>query len=122
MNLYEEIRDNLKENEKGFDISVFNKEMDGGDLGAIEYIGETLINNLKEDPNKMTRVDYLKSLYRSVMALNTCVVTTEQCGDATERSDTFDRYAEVRDLLFEELGITYNSNTGKWELHKEEEI
>lgn len=102
-----------------FDIVKFNKEMNGGDLGALEYIKETILDNMEEDLFNMNRVDYLKSLYSSVIALNTCVVATEQCGNATERYDTFDKYAEIRDLLFEELGIKYDFDYNEYYIKNE---
>lgn len=102
-----------------FDIVKFNKEMNGGDLGALEYIKETILDNMEEDLFNMNRVDYLKSLYSSVIALNTCVVATEQCGNATERYDTFDKYAEIRDLLFEELGIKYDFDYNEYYIENE---
>lgn len=104
-----------------FDIVKFNKEMNGGDLGALEYIKETILDNMKEDLFNMNRVDYLKSLYSSVVALNTCVITTEQCENATERHDTFDKYVEMRDMLFDELGIKYNNYDNEYYVELEDE-
>lgn len=104
-----------------FDIVKFNKEMNGGDLGALEYIKETILDNMEEDLFNMNRVDYLKSLYSSVIALNTCVVATEQCENATERYDTFDKYAEMRDMLFDELGIKYDYDYNEYYIENEED-
>ena len=104
-----------------FDIVKFNKEMNGGDLGALEYIKETILDNMEEDLFNMNRVDYLKSLYSSVVALNTCVITTEQCENATERHDTFDKYAEMRDMLFDELGIKYDYDYNEYYIENEED-
>jgi len=104
-----------------FDIVKFNEEMDGGDLGALKYIKETILDNMKEDLFNMNRVDYLKSLYSSVVALNTCVIATEQCENATERHDTFDKYAEMRDLLFDELGIKYDYDYNEYYIENENE-
>lgn len=104
-----------------FDIVKFNKEMNGGDLGALEYIKETILDNMEEDLFNMNRVDYLKSLYSSVIALNTCVVATEQCENATERHDTFDKYTEIRDLLFNELGIKYDYDYNEYYIENEED-
>lgn len=104
-----------------FDIVKFNKEMNGGDLGALEYIKETILDNMEEDLFNMNRVDYLKSLYSSVIALNTCVVATEQCKNATERHDTFDKYTEIRDLLFNELGIKYDYDYNEYYIENEED-
>lgn len=104
-----------------FDIVKFNKEMNGGDLGALHYIKETILDNMQEDLFKMNRVDYLKSLYSSVIALNTCVVATEQCENATENYDTYDKYAEIRDLLFDELGIKYNNDYNEYYIENEDE-
>jgi hypothetical protein len=104
-----------------FDIVKFNKEMNGGDLGALEYIKKTILDNMEEDLFNMNRVDYLKSLYSSVIALNTCVVATEQCGNATERHDTFDKYAEMRDMLFDELGIKYDYDYNEYYIENEED-
>lgn len=104
-----------------FDIVKFNKEMNGGDLGALEYIKETILDNMKEDLFNMNRVDYLKSLYSSVVALNTCVITTEQCENATERHDTFDKYAEMRDMLFDELGIKYDYDYNEYYIELEDD-
>lgn len=104
-----------------FDIVKFNKEMNGGDLGALEYIKETILDNMKEDLFNMNRVDYLKSLYSSVVALNTCVITKEQCENATERHDTFDKYVEMRDMLFDELGIKYDYDYNEYYIENEED-
>ena len=104
-----------------FDIVKFNKEMNGGDLGALEYIKETILDNMKEDLFNMNRVDYLKSLYSSVVALNTCVITTEQCENATERHDTFDKYVEMRDMLFDELGIKYDYDYNEYYIELEDD-
>lgn len=104
-----------------FDIVKFNKEMNGGDLGALEYIKETILDNMEEDLFNMNRVDYLKSLYSSVIALNTCVIATEQCENATERHDTFDKYTEIRDLLFNELGIKYDYDYNEYYIENKEE-
>lgn len=104
-----------------FDIVKFNKEMNGGDLGALEYIKETILDNMKEDLFNMNRVDYLKSLYSSVVALNTCVITTEQCKNATERHDTFDKYVEMRDMLFDELGIKYDYDYNEYYIELEDD-
>lgn len=104
-----------------FDIVKFNEEMNGGDLGALHYIKETILDNMQEDLFKMNRVDYLKSLYSSVIALNTCVVATEQCENATERHDTFDKYTEIRDLLFNELGIKYDYYDNEYYVELEDE-
>ena len=104
-----------------FDIVKFNKEMNGGDLGALEYIKETILDNMKEDLFNMNRVDYLKSLYSSVVALNTCVITTEQCENATERHDTFDKYAEMRNILFDELGIKYDYDYNEYYIELEDD-
>ena len=87
-----------------FDIVRFNKELQCGDLGALKYIKETILDNLKVDLVKMNRVDYLWGLYNSVIALNTCVITTEECSEAT-KYNIYDKYAELRDLLFEELDL-----------------
>lgn len=104
-----------------FDIVKFNKEMNGGDLEALEYIKETILDNMKEDLFNMNRVDYLKSLYSSVVALNTCVITTEQCENATERHDTFDKYVEMRDMLFDELGIKYDYDYNEYYIELEDD-
>lgn len=104
-----------------FDIVKFNEEMNGGDLGALHYIKETILDNMQEDLFKMNRVDYLKSLYESVIALNTCVVATEQCENATENYGTYDKYAEIRDLLFDELGIKYNNDYNEYYIENEDE-
>lgn len=104
-----------------FDIVKFNKEMNGGDLGALEYIKETILDNIEEDLFNMNRVDYLKSLYSSVIALNTCVVATEQCENATERHNTFDKYTEIRDLLFNELGIKYDYDYNEYYIENDED-
>lgn len=104
-----------------FDIVKFNEEMNEGDLGALHYIKETILDNMQEDLFKMNRVDYLKSLYESVIALNTCVVATEQCENATERHDTFDKYTEIRDLLFNELGIKYDYDYNEYYIENEED-
>jgi hypothetical protein len=88
-----------------FDIAVFNKELQNGDLGALKYIKKTILDNLKVDAVKMNRVDYLWGLYNGVIALNNCVIATEQCSYATEINGIYDKYAELRDLLFEELGL-----------------
>ena len=102
-----------------FSIVEFNKLIDGGDLGALEYIKKTMLDNLHEDLYKMNRVDYLKSLYDSVISLNTCVVATEQCSDATKIYGIFDKYAELRDLLFKEFDIYYDYDKNKYCLKKE---
>lgn len=104
-----------------FNSIEFNKLMKEGDLGALEYIKETILDNMKEDLFTMNRVDYLKSLYSSVIALNTCVIATEQCENATKRHDTFDRYAEIRDLLFDELGIKYDNYDNEYYVELEDE-
>lgn len=104
-----------------FNSIEFNKLMNEGDLGALEYIKETILDNMEEDLFNMNRVDYLKSLYSSVIALNTCVVATEQCGNATERHDTFDKYAEMRDMLFDELGIKYDNYDNEYYVELEDE-
>lgn len=104
-----------------FNSIEFNKLMNEGDLGALEYIKETILDNMEEDLFNMNRVDYLKSLYSSVIALNTCVVATEQCENATERHDTFDRYTEIRDLLFDELGIKYDNYDNEYYVELEDE-
>ena len=92
-----------------FDIEKFTKEMQYGEILGLDYIKETIIDNLEEDKNKMTKTDYLKSLYKAVLCLNSCVVATEQCVDISNKNcKMFDRYAELRDFLFEELGIKYN--------------
>ena len=104
-----------------FNSIEFNKLMQEGDLGALEYIKETILDNMEEDLFNMNRVDYLKSLYSSVIALNTCVIATEQCENATERHDTFDKYTEIRDLLFNELGIKYDNYDNEYYVELEDE-
>ncbi len=105
-----------------FDIVVFNKLIDSGDIGALKYIKKTILDNMQEDASKMNRVDYLKSLYNGVISLNTCVVATEQCSGATEIYGIYDKYAELRDLLFEELGIGYNYDYNKYYEESEEDL
>lgn len=105
-----------------FDIVIFNKEINGGDLGALEYIKETILDNMQEDLIKMNRVDYLKSLYNAVISLNTCVVVTEQCSEATQKYGIYDRYAELRDLLFEEIGICYSYDYNEYYIESEEDL
>ena len=103
-----------------FDIVKFNKEINNGDLGALDYIKESILDNMQEDLSKLNRVDYLKSLYSSVIALNTCVVVTEQCGNVTENCrDIYDKYAEIRDLLFNELGIKYSYDYNEYYIGEE---
>lgn len=103
-----------------FDSVKFTEKMQWGEINGLDYIKETIIDNLEEDKDKMTRTDYLKSLYEAVVCLNTCVVATEQCSDIGDKNcETFDRYAELRDFLFEELGIKYDWDNDYYYVEKE---
>lgn len=104
-----------------FDIVIFNKLINGGDLEALKYVKETILDNMQEDLIKMNRVDYLKGLYNAVISLNTCVIVMEQCSEATQKYDIYDRYAELRDLFFEEIGICYSYDYNEYYIESESE-
>lgn len=93
---------------KDFNIEVFNKEFEAGDLYGLEYIGKTIINGLKEDKDWFTRADYLKGLYEATIGLNNCVIACETGKGFITDVYIFDTYYSIRELLFQELGIEYN--------------
>ena len=103
-----------------FDIVIFNKLINGGDLEALKYVKETILDNMQEDLIKMNRVDYLKGLYNAVISLNTCVIVMEQCSEATQKYGIYDRYAELRDLFFEEIGICCSYDYNEYYIESEE--
>lgn len=90
-----------------FDIVQFNKEYSYGDLSGLEYIKKTIINNLKGDMVNYTRNDYIISLFYSVLSFNECIIATETGKDITENY-IYDLYHNLKDLLFEELGMKYS--------------
>jgi hypothetical protein len=95
---------------KDFDIKKFNEEFNAGDLSGLEYIGKTIINNLKEDLDNFTRTDYLKGLYKAVMGLNNCLIAYETGKGFITDKYFYDYYYNIRDMFFDEIGLKTNDN------------
>lgn len=93
---------------KDFNIDIFNKEFNGGDLAGLEYIGKTIINNLEEDLVNFTRTDYLKGLYKAVIGLNNSLIAYETGKGFITDKYFYDYYYNIRDLFFEEIGLKIN--------------
>lgn len=89
-----------------FDLNKFYNEFNGGDLWGLEYLERTLIAKMREktfcSPD-ITKEDYLINLFYAVKKLNYCNQVYEDTD--IENNFNWDVYANVRDLLFKELGI-----------------
>lgn len=94
-----------------FDYKEFKKEFDSGELCGLEYLGNTIIKDLKAKKEKerekdwlgYTRTDYILDLYNATMILNDCVFIYESTN--VKNNFKWDLYSEIRDKLFEELDI-----------------
>lgn len=97
---------------KDFNIDEFNNAMEMGEQFALVYIKNTIIKNIYLDLLKYSIKDYIVNLYSTVDYMYQCVVATERAkdNDVINRFDyTFDKYTELRDMLFNELGIEYKN-------------
>lgn len=97
--------------ENRFNKKEFKELFKCGDLNALLYLKDTVIEDMKEkikehnktNSMKFIREEYICSLFYAVLELNNCIVIHER--EEFENKFDFDTYAIVRDKLFEELGL-----------------
>ena len=90
-----------------FNYEEFKKEFQSSYLSGLQYIEKTLYIEWKNKPYELvdyTKEEYLMSLFGAVMYLNYCNQVYE-CSRKTKTMFNYDYYAEIRDLLFKELGF-----------------
>ena len=98
---------------KDFNIEEFNNIMEMGEQFALDYIKNRIIKNIHISYIKYSINDYISNLYYATDTMYQCVVATEQTKDndvINKFGYTFDKYTELRDMLFNELGIEYKNN------------
>ena len=94
-----------------FDYIEFKKDFECGDLCGLEYLGSTIIKDLKakkeeereKDWLEYTRTDYILDLYEATLLLNDCVFIHESTN--VKNKFNWDLYSLIRDKLFEELDV-----------------
>lgn len=89
-----------------FDLEKFKKEFESGDIWGLEYLERTIINDMKEKnkgTTKMTKEDYILSLFYAVKDLNYCNNIYETTN--VENHFNWEYYYTIRDLLFLELDL-----------------
>ena len=87
-----------------FDINKFNELYEFGDIGAIKYLHDNLINIDNFDSTFM-----LHDLYNSICSLHKYIRIRES--KMLDCEKLYEIYSELEELFFNELGIVFDFDT-----------